>query len=88
MFTIIVSSLVILAIPLNVIAWLMKSRVNAALPEDKQFSWWSRDFRGVNRAYRENFPNSVLPDIDRYGGYAIWILFAGLILVSLLSRNS
>jgi hypothetical protein len=54
----------------NIISISMKIRVNDRRPHDQKLSWWSRDFREVNRAYRECYPESVLPDVDRYGGYS------------------
>jgi hypothetical protein len=79
--------LLVLAISLNTSHILMKYRLNSTLPEDQRFSWWSRDFREVSDAYRKGFPDSVLPDIDQYGGYAIWAFFAVLVFLSLLSRS-
>lgn len=31
----------------------IKIRINERLPEDRRLSWWWRDYRQVNRVYRE-----------------------------------
>jgi hypothetical protein len=67
-------------------AW-MKMRVNEELPEDRRLSWWSRNYRQVNQVYGDQHPDSILPDLNRYGGYLVMALFAASILVGILSRD-
>lgn len=80
-------SLVVLGIINNAISATMKFRVNARRFDDQKLSWWSRDFREVNRAYRECYPDSVLPDLDRYSYYLLLALFVALLLIGVLSRD-
>ncbi len=87
MFLVLFIVIAALGIPLNVIATVMHFRVNSVLPEGRRISWWARNFREVNRAYRQYFPDSVLPDIDQYGGYAVWGLLAALIVVGVFIRD-
>lgn len=80
-------SLVVLGIINNAISATMKFRVNARRFDDQKLSWWSRDFREVNRAYREHYPASVLPGVDRYSYYLLLALFVALLLIGVLSRD-
>jgi hypothetical protein len=70
----------------NVIFMTMKIRVNSKRLDGEKFPWWVRDFRRVNQKYSEYYPNSILPDIDRYGGYFLYGLFAVVILAGLLQN--
>ena len=79
--------LLVLATIINVISITMKIRVNAKRFDDEKLSWWSRDFRAVNRAYREYYPDSLLPDIDQYSYYVLLALFVAMLLIGLISRN-
>jgi uncharacterized iron-regulated membrane protein len=62
----------------------MKRRVNENLPEDRRLSWWSRNYRQVERIYEERHPESILPGLSRYGGYLVLALLAAAVLVSLV----
>jgi hypothetical protein len=64
----------------------MKIRVNEQRVEGQQLSWWSRNFREVNRMYREQYPNSILPTLDRYLGYVLYALFAGAVLTGAILK--
>jgi hypothetical protein len=64
----------------NIICVTMKIRVNEQRAEGQQLSWWSHDFREVNRMYREHHPNSILPTLDRYLSYLLYALFAAALL--------
>lgn len=79
--------ILVLAIIINVISIIMKVRVNAKRFDDEKLSWWSRDFRAVNSAYREYYPDSVLPGIDQYSYYILLALFVVMLLIGLISRN-
>lgn len=63
--------------------WMMRE-VNERLPEDRRLSWWRRDnyWGKVNRAYRECFPDSILPDLESYFAFAVIVLIVFLVLVS------
>jgi len=74
-------------IPLDFLLVWMKMRVNEALPDDRRLSWWSRNYRQVERVYGEQHPDSVLPDLSRYAGYLVMALFAALILVGITLRD-
>lgn len=76
-----------LGIPLDVLSIWMKVRVNEELPEDRRLSWWSRNYRQVERIYGEQHPDSVLPDLSRYAGYLVITLFVALILVGIMQRR-
>jgi hypothetical protein len=77
----------VLGIPLDVLSIWMKMRVNEELPEDQRLSWWSRNYRQVERIYGEQHPDSVLPDLSRYVGYLVMALFAAFILVGIIQRD-
>jgi hypothetical protein len=66
---------------------LMKMHINEELPEDQRLSWWSRNYREVNRIYSERHPDSVLPDLNQYGYYLALALMAGMILLAITSRG-
>ena len=71
----------------NIISITMKIRVNGQRVEGQRLSWWSRDFREVNRKYREYYLSSILPDIDRYISYLVYALFAAVVLTGTLSKG-
>ncbi len=77
----------VLLTPLWILSTWMKIRVNEELPEDRQLSWWSRNYRQVERIYREQHPDSIVPDLTRYGGYLALALFAAIILVGIIQRH-
>lgn len=79
--------LLVLGLVSNAIFVTMKIRVNATRPDDQKLSWWSSGFREVNRAYREYDPDSVMPDLDQYGAYVLYALFAAMVLVSMTSKS-
>jgi len=79
--------LVVVGIFVNAISIWMKVRVNEELPEDRRLSWWSRDFREVNRLYRGKHPDSSLPDLDQYGGYFLYGLVAVVIVIGIMQRK-
>jgi hypothetical protein len=54
----------------------MKLRVNDTLQQSERFSWWNRDARAISRKYREFFPDSYLPDVERYSFWLFLALFA------------
>jgi hypothetical protein len=64
----------------------MKMRVNDRVPEDAQFSWWSRNYADVGRKYRELFPDSPLPDIARYSGWICLLVLAAGVLKSFFEK--
>jgi hypothetical protein len=63
--------------------WMM-SEVNERLPEGRKLAWWRRDnyWGRVNQAYREYFPDSILPDLENYFAFAVIVLIVLLVLVS------
>jgi hypothetical protein len=78
---------VVAGIALDGINVWMKLRVNEALPKDQRLSWWSRDYRRINKFYEGQRPDSVLPDVSRFGGYLVLALFVATFAVSMLSRD-
>jgi hypothetical protein len=62
----------------------VKIQVNRMLPEDEQFSWWSRSTSGIIRKHRELFPNSSLANVSAYSGWATIFLFALIVLSNIL----
>jgi hypothetical protein len=76
----------ILIVISNAIAVTMKLRVNSMRPEDQRLSWWARDFREVNRAYREYYPASALSEIDHYAFYFLLVAFAAFVLTSIFTK--
>jgi len=62
----------------------MVIRVNEALPADRKLSWWRRDsyWGKVNQVYRQQFPQSVLPDLESVFSYTLVALIMILVLVS------
>jgi hypothetical protein len=78
---------VVVGIALDVVSIWMKTRVNEGLPADRRLSWWSRNYRLVERIYGEQHPDSVLPDLSRYGGYLAVVLFVVTVLVGIASRD-
>jgi hypothetical protein len=70
-------SLAFLAVVVNVSDIVMKLRVNGTLQERERFSWWNHGARAVSRKYRDLFPGSYLPDVERY---SFW-LFVGMLLM-------
>ena len=75
----------ILGMASNIISVSMKRRLieNGA----EGLSWWARDFRVVNRLYRDRYPDSVWPTIDRYLGYLLYALFAAFVLSGVRSKE-
>ncbi len=67
-----------------VVSVAMIFRVNERLPEGHKLAWWRRDnyWGRVNRAYREQFPDSILPDLESYLTYTMIALIVVLVLVS------
>jgi hypothetical protein len=63
--------------------WMM-SQVNERLPEGRKLAWWRRDnyWGTVNRAYREYFPDSILPNLESYFAVGVIVLIILLVLVS------
>jgi hypothetical protein len=80
-------SLVITGIVIDVVFSFMMGEVNDRLPEGNKLSWWSHDFGRVNRAYREFFPDSNLPDVSQYGRYIALALFFAIVLSSILKKD-
>ena len=66
----------------------MKLRVKAELSEDRRLSWWHRDFRQVHLIYSERHPESVLPDLNRYGVYLLLILGVVVALLEMLETKN
>jgi hypothetical protein len=87
MVTALLVCILAVGIPLDFLLVWMKMRVNEALPDDRRLSWWSRNYRQVERVYGEQHPDSVLPDLSRYAGYLVMALFAALILVGITLRD-
>src|SRR5580698_8687307 len=87
MFIFLLVSLVITGVAMDVVFIFMMGEVNDRLPEGSRLSWWSHDFRRVNRTYREFFPDSNLPDLSQYGGYIVLALFFAMILSSILMKG-
>jgi hypothetical protein len=75
------------AIPLDILCVWMKKRVNEELPEDLRLSWWSRNYRQVERLYGEQNPDSILPDLSRYGYYVALALMGVMVLLAVTSRG-
>ena len=63
--------------------WMM-SQVNERRPEGLKLAWWRRNnyWGKVNQAYREYFPDSILPDLENYFAFAVIVLIVLLVLVS------
>ena len=87
MFVSLLISFLIVGIAIDILSVHMKMRVNADLPVDRRLSWWSRSYRQVNRLYSEQHPDSILPDLNRFGGYVALALFGATLIVSLLARD-
>jgi hypothetical protein len=87
MFVSLVVCFLIVGVTLDLVSAWMKIRVNKELPADRRLSWWSRNYRQVQRSYGEQHPGSLLPELSRYGGYLAAALFAAMILVGILSRD-
>ena len=77
----------ILLTPLWILSTWMQIRVNEELPEERQLSWWFRNYRQVERIYRAQHPDSIVPDLTRYGTYLVMALFATMILVAIIQRH-
>jgi hypothetical protein len=76
-------ALVSLAVVVNASDMVMKLRVNRTLQENERFSWWNRDARAVSRKYRELFPESYLPDTERYSFWLFLVMLAAWAIPSL-----
>ena len=87
MFVPLLICLLIIGMASNIISITMKFRLIEDGVAREGFSWWSRDFREVNRKYREHYPNSVWPSIDRYVGYLVYALFAAVVVAGTLPRG-
>jgi len=61
----------------------MMRRVNEQLSADKRLSWWSRNYRQVNKFYAERFPASMLPTLQRGITVLVFALFAMMILTGI-----
>jgi hypothetical protein len=77
----------VFGIALDVLSIWMKTRVNEDLPRSSRLTWWSRNYRQVERIYGQQHPDSILPDLSRWGGYLVMALLASLILVGIISRG-
>jgi|SRR5579872_602994 len=77
----------VVGIALDIVSPWMKIQVNRKLPADRRLSWWSRNYRQLERIYSEQHPDSSLPESSRYGSYLAVNLFAAMILVGILSRD-
>lgn len=60
----------------------MKIYVNEKLPDNERFSWWARNYSAISEKYREFYPDSLLPYLARYSGWACIFLFVAAILSS------
>jgi len=78
---------ILVAIPLNILSVWIKPRVNERLPEDQRTSWWYRDYSRVYGLYEEQNPDSILPNLSRYGYYLLLALTAIMILLGLSLRR-
>jgi hypothetical protein len=87
MFVPLLICLLIVGLASNIISVIMKIRVNEQRVEGPRLSWWSRDFRAVTRTYREYYPNSILPDAERYVSYVVYALFVAVVLTGTLSKE-
>jgi hypothetical protein len=80
-------ALAFLAVVVNASDVAMKLRVNGTLQESERFSWWNRDARAVARKYRDLFPDSYLPDVERYSFWLFLVLLAAGVVASLRKPN-
>lgn len=87
MFVPLLISLLIIGMASNIISITMKLRLIDGGVMKERFSWWSHDFREVNRAYREHYPNSLWPDIDRYVGYLVYASLAAVVLAGMFQKD-
>jgi hypothetical protein len=78
----------VLGIPLNFLSMWMKMSVNENLPDESRLSWWSRDFREVERIYGEQNPDSILPDLSRYGSYVLIALLLAAFLAGFMLKQA
>jgi hypothetical protein len=68
--------LVLLVVVTNIADIAMKLEINGELPPEEKFSWWSRNYWGVERRYREFHPESYLPSVARWSFWLFVALFA------------
>jgi|HubBroStandDraft_5_1064220.scaffolds.fasta_scaffold207576_2 hypothetical protein len=80
-------ALAFFAVVTNSSGVVMKVRVNDTLPQSERFSWWNRDARGVSRKYRQLFPDSYLPDVERYSFWLFLVMLAACVIASLQKPN-
>lgn len=77
----------LLVVAVNVCAVVMRVRVNRTLPESERFSGWRRDAGAVSRRYRELFPNSYLPDLERYSFWLVVVMLLVWLIDALWKTN-
>ena len=77
-----------IVVALNVLSLWMKTRANEKLSEKNRLSLWSTDTQGVERIYGEQHPDSVLPELFRYGRYLGYSLGTAAILAVLILKNT
>jgi hypothetical protein len=82
----ILGAFAVVAVVNTISSTLVKINVNSMLPEDRQFSWWSRSTSGLIKKHRELFPKSRLADVSEYSGWAGVLLFAFIVLDALIER--
>ena len=87
MFVALLICFLIIGMASIIISITMKLRLIENCGMKEKFSWRSYDFREVKRTYRDQYPNSVWPSIDRYLGYLVYALFAAVVLASTLARG-
>lgn len=78
--------LVVAAVIGPVSMW-MRVRVNEELPEDSQVPLWSRDYRRVEEIYSQQHPDSVIPEVSRYGRYLAMTMIGVMILLGLTAKR-
>jgi hypothetical protein len=66
----------------------MKITVNLQLPSDRQLSWWKRDYWQVIRLYRDQNPESFLPDLMVMGFVLLALLGIALVTLGMAHRKS
>jgi nitrate reductase gamma subunit len=62
----------------------VKIQVNKRLPEDEQFSWWSKSTSGIIKKHGELYPGSSLSDVSQYSGWAAIVFFVLIVLGNVL----
>jgi hypothetical protein len=85
MFLALLICFLIVGIATDFLSVWMKMQVNQQLPEDQRLSWWSRNYRQVNKLYGTQNPDSILPDLNRGGTVVVIALFAAMIVTSIVA---